>query len=141
MDFVGAVCQIVPVILLAMVVEARLIRLPGLSRLDLPEVKKNLIELDGRFAWYAGQTARTILHPIWTLLGSVILVIALLGVEAWCLWALYNETAPTKQGAAIIVAILLVGLFLVALYPLIARLAQFNVDNGIAGLGEGIREN
>lgn len=136
MDFVGAVSQIVPVILLAMVVEARLIRMPGVSRLDHPDVKAELIRRDGRLSWYTTRIARAISHPIWTLLGSMVLVTALLAVETWCLWALYSETPATHQGARIIVGVVLAGLFMVALYPLASRLAQINSDNDGTGLRE-----
>lgn len=127
--FVSAVAQIVPVLLLALVVEARIFKFTHADA--LPSVKQARIELHNsmsRFDYWGWRTLVGLRRWGIGISLSVALVTMLTFVEVVALWLLARDLAPNEQLANGMIAVVATGAFAAGVLPVYGQLVHRNVQ-------------
>lgn len=127
--FISAVAQIVPVLLLALVVEARVFRF---TRADaLPSIKQARIDLHNsmsRFEYWGWRTFVGLRRWGIGISLSIALVTMLTFVEVVALWLLARDVAPNEQLANGMIVVIAVGAFAAGVLPVYGQLVHRNVQ-------------
>jgi len=127
--FVSAVAQIVPVLLLALVVEARVFKFTHADA--LPSIKQARIDLHNsmsRFEYWGWRVLVGLRRWGIGISLSIALVSMLTFVEVAALWLLARDVAPNEQLANGMIAMVAVGAFAAGVLPVYSQLIHRNVQ-------------